>query len=166
MGIRSQVDPAPNGPRLELNGPVAAVPILLQNGFQIGEKEDVYAGVRRQFLLQPEVMGLGAERPLLQKLQDVLLTSEEVSARLEPLHRMHDQVKIVELLAGRLKEVSRKTSRGVVQNRRKLCQCNGCRLIERSGRAAAQDYLLDRVHRLFFFRRALQLNLLACRSGR
>src|SRR6266478_7792958 len=64
---------------------------------------------------------------------------------------MHDQIKIVKLPAGRLKEVSRKTSRGVVENGRKLCQCNRCRVIERSGRAAAQDYLLGCVLRLFFF---------------
>src|SRR2546430_17483747 len=74
---------------------------------------------------------------------------------------MHDQVKIVKLRAGRLKEVSRKTSRGGVENGRELCQCNGCSPIERSGRAAAQDYLLGRVLRLLLFRQALQLNLLA-----
>src|ERR1700686_1996310 len=112
------------------------------------------------------MMGLSAKFSGLQKFQRVLLTPEEVSARLEPLHRMHDQVKIVELRAARLKEVSRKTSRGVVENGSKLCQCNGCGLIEGSGRAAAQDHLLDRVLRLFFFRQALQLNLLARRSGR
>src|SRR5437879_12094265 len=79
---------------------------------------------------------------------------------------MHDQVKVVKLRAGRLKEVSRKTSRGVVENCRKLCQCNGRRLIERSGRAAAQDYLLDRVLRLFFFRQAREAHCLDSQSGR
>src|SRR6516165_3972750 len=79
---------------------------------------------------------------------------------------MHDQVKIVKLRAGRLKEVSRKASRGVVENGRKLCQCNGRRLIERSGRAAAQDYLLDRVLRLFFIRQAREANRLARQSRR
>src|SRR5208282_2139545 len=79
---------------------------------------------------------------------------------------MYDQVKIVELRARRLKEVSRKSARGVVQNRGKFCQCDGCRLIERSGRAAAQDHLLDRVLQLFFFRQALEANCLARRSGR
>src|ERR1035437_10421548 len=78
---------------------------------------------------------------------------------------MHDQIKIVKLRARRLKEVSRKTSRGVVENGRKLCQCSGCRLIERSGRAAAQDYLLGRVLRLFFFRHAREANCLARQSG-
>src|ERR1700680_1599581 len=112
------------------------------------------------------MMGLSAKFSGLQKFQRVLLTPEEVSARLEPLHRMHDQVKIVELRAARLKEGRRKTSGGVVENGSKLCQCNGCGLIEGSGRAAAQDHLLDRVLRLFFFRQALQLNLLARRSGR
>src|ERR1700690_480786 len=111
-------------------------------------------------------MGLGAESPLLQELQGVPLTLEEVSTRLESLHRIHDQVKIVELGAGRLKEVSRKTSHGVVENGRELCQCNRCRLIEGSGRAAAQDYLLDRVFRLFFFQYPRQVNCLACRSRR
>ena len=62
------------------------------------------------------MVGLGAEFPCLQKLQGVLLTPEEVSTRLEPLYRMHDQVKIVELRAGRLKEVSRKTARGAIEN--------------------------------------------------
>src|SRR5258707_9992177 len=79
---------------------------------------------------------------------------------------MHDQIKIVKLPAGRLKEVSRKTSRGVVENGRKLCQCNRCRVIERSGRAAAQDYLLGCVLRLFFFLRAREANCLARQSGR
>src|SRR5262249_3119922 len=54
---------------------------------------------------------------------------------------MHDQVKIIELRARRLKEVSRKTSRGVVENSRKLYECYGCRIIKPSGRAAAQNYL-------------------------
>src|ERR1039458_6170084 len=79
---------------------------------------------------------------------------------------MHDQVKIVKLRARKLKEVGRKTSRGVVENGRKLCQCNRCRFIERSGRAAAQDYLLGRVLRLFFFRQAREGNRLGRQSGR
>src|SRR6266536_1539563 len=79
---------------------------------------------------------------------------------------MHDQIKIVKLPAGRLKEVSWKSSRGAVKNGRKLCQCNGCRVIERSGRAAAQDYLLGRVLWLFFFLRARKMNCLARPSGR
>src|SRR5579871_4803239 len=79
---------------------------------------------------------------------------------------MHDQVKIVKLRAGTLKEVSRKTSCGVVKNGGELRQCNGCCLIERSGRAAAQDYLLGRVLRFFFFRQALEANCLARHSGR
>src|SRR5690242_5798582 len=91
---------------------------------------------------------------------------EEISARLEPLHRMHDQVSIVELCAGRLKEVSRKTQRGTVENGGELCQCNGRRLIERSSRAAAQDYLLDRLLWLFFFRQVREANFLARRSRR
>ena len=62
------------------------------------------------------MVGLGAEFPCLQKLQGVLLTPEEVSTRLEPLYRMHDQVKIVELRAGGLKEVGRKTARGATDN--------------------------------------------------
>ena len=70
---------------------------------------------------------------------------------------MHDQVEIVELGAGRLKEVGWQTARGAVKNGRKLCQCNGCRLIEYSGRTATQDHLLDGVLRLFFFLQALQL---------
>src|SRR5205823_5108871 len=79
---------------------------------------------------------------------------------------MHDQVEIVKLRAGRLKEVSRKTSRGVVENGRKLCQGDGCRLIERSGRAATQDHLLNRVLREFFFWPAREANCLALRSRR
>src|SRR5262245_1988327 len=110
-------------------------------------------------------MCLGAEFSLLEKFQSTRLTSEEVCARLESLHGMHDQVKIVELRAGRFKEVSRKTSCGVVENGRKLYQCYGCRLIKRSGRAAVQDYLLDRVLRLPFFRQVLEVNRLACRRG-
>src|SRR5437660_1799157 len=108
------------------------------------------------------MVGLGAEFPLLQKLQRVALTPEEVSARLERLHRMHDQVKIVELRTGRLKEVSRKTSCGAIEDRGQLCQCDGCGLVERSGRAAAQDHLLNRILRLFFFREWLEANFLAC----
>src|SRR5690348_8535495 len=80
---------------------------------------------------------------------------------------MHDQVEIVELRAEGIKKVSRKTSRGAtIQNGGELVQCDRCSLIERSGRAAAQNHLLDRVLRLFFFRRSLEANCLACRSGR
>jgi len=62
------------------------------------------------------MMSLGAEFTLLQELQGVVLTPEEVCARLELLHRMHDQVKIVKLRTGRLKEVSGKTARGAIEN--------------------------------------------------
>src|SRR5260370_25360175 len=79
---------------------------------------------------------------------------------------MHDQVKIFELYAEGIKKVSRKTSRGAIENGGELVQCNRCSLIDRSGRAAAQNHLLDRVLRLFFFRQALQLNFLARQSGR
>src|SRR6266566_7411840 len=94
------------------------------------------------------------------------LTPEEICARLESLHRMRDQVKLVKLRTGRLKEVSRKTSRGAIEDGGEFCQCDGCRLVERSGRAAAQDYLLGRVLRLFFFLQVPQFNFLARRSGR
>src|SRR6185369_12110428 len=79
---------------------------------------------------------------------------------------MHDQVKVVELCAERLKEVGRDTSRGVIENGRKLCQRNRCRLIERSSRTAAQDHLLDCVLRLFFFRQAWKANCPARQGGR
>src|SRR5271167_3570942 len=45
LGIRSQVDPTADGSRLQLDGPVAAVPISLQDATKIGEKEDVRAGI-------------------------------------------------------------------------------------------------------------------------
>src|SRR5947207_15904036 len=79
---------------------------------------------------------------------------------------MHDHIEIVKLRARKLEEVSRKTSRGVVESGRKLCQCNGCRLIECSGRAATQDYLLGRVLRLVFFRQATEANCLVRLSER
>src|SRR5271169_4180688 len=116
LGIRGQVHPAADCTRLQLDGPVAAVPISLQDGIQVGEKENVHAGVRWKILLQAKLVGLGAEFPFFQKLQGVALATEEVSTRLEPLHRMHDQVKVVELRTVRLKKVSRQTSRGAVEN--------------------------------------------------
>src|SRR5437660_6747904 len=79
---------------------------------------------------------------------------------------MHDHIEIVKLRARKLEEVSRKTSRGVVESGRKLCQCNGCRLIECSGRAATQDYLLGRVLRLVFFRQGTEANCLVRLSER
>src|SRR6266849_5050959 len=79
---------------------------------------------------------------------------------------MHDQVKIVQLRTWRLKKVSRKTARGAIENGRELVQRNSFSLIELSGRAAAQDHLLDRILRLFFFWQSLEGNCLACRSGR
>jgi hypothetical protein len=63
---------------------------------------------------------------------------EEVGTCLKRLHRMHDQVKIVELRAGRLKKVTRKTLGGAGENGGELCQCDACRLVECSGRAAPQ----------------------------
>src|SRR5229473_319912 len=166
LGIRGQVHPPADCARLQLDGPVAAVPISFQDAFQIGEKEDVHAGVRRQLLLQSKMVRLGAKYSSLQKLQGLLLTPKEVSTRLEPLYRMHDQVKVVQLRAWRLKKVSRKTARGAIENGRELVQRNSFSLIELSGRAAAQDHLLDRVLRLFFFRQSLEANCLACRGGR
>src|SRR5215472_15266276 len=68
---------------------------------------------------------LGAEVPALQKLQAIPVTLEEVGTRPEFLHRMRDQIKIIELHTGRIKEVSRKTLRGAIQNCGKLCQRNG-----------------------------------------
>src|SRR5215469_1267051 len=100
--------------------------------------------------------GFGAEFPLIQKLQSALLPGEEVGARLEPLYRMHDQVKVVELHTGRLQEVSAKTSRGGVENRRELSLCNRSRPIECAGRAAAQNHLLNHVLGLFVFSHSLE----------
>src|SRR5271166_6432877 len=96
LGICSQVHPAADGSRLHLDCPVPAVPISLQNALQIGEKEDVNAGVPGKLLLQSKIACLSAEFSFLQKLQRVPLTAEVVSARIEPLHRVCDQVKIVE----------------------------------------------------------------------
>src|SRR5271157_2561227 len=116
QGIRGQVHPAANGARFQLDGAVATVPVTLQDEFQIGEKEDVHAGVRRKLLIQSKVVGFGPKFPFLQKLQGLPLKVEEVGTRLERLHRMHDQIKIVELRAGRLEKVSRKTLGGAVEN--------------------------------------------------
>src|SRR6266404_6914915 len=165
LSIRSQVDPAADDACLQLDGPIAAVPVSLQNAFQIGEKEDIHAGVRREILVQAKMMGLGTEFALIQKFQCVLVAAEEVCCRPEPLHCMHDQVKIIKLSARRLEEVSRKTSRRIVENGRKLWQCNGSCLIESSGRAAAQDYLLGRVLRLVCFRQTWEANGLSCQNG-
>src|ERR1017187_8602171 len=110
------------------------------------------------------MVGFGAEFAFLQELQAVQLTPEEVSARLKPLHRMHNQVKIVNL-CGTLEEVNRNTLCGAVEHGGELCQCNRCRPIERSGRPAAQDHLLDRVLWLFFFGHWLESDGLVCRSG-
>ena len=98
-----------------MNRAIPAISIRLQDAIQISEEEDVHAGIRRKVLLQPKMVRLGAKFSRLQKFQRSLLTMEEVCTRLEPLYRMHDQVKIVELRA-RLEEVSGKTSRGAVEN--------------------------------------------------
>jgi hypothetical protein len=79
---------------------------------------------------------------------------------------MYDQVEIVELCAARLKEVSGKTLSGALKNGCELRQCDGCRPIEHSGRAAAEDNLLDRIVRLIFFLGRRQANYLADRSWR
>src|SRR5215467_15425239 len=50
LSIRGQVHPTSDGARLQLHRPVAAVPVSLQQAFQICEKEDVNTGVCRQFL--------------------------------------------------------------------------------------------------------------------
>src|SRR5215470_6134793 len=94
---------------------------------------------------------LGPKLPRVQKLQGVPTTPEEVRARLEPLHGMRDQVKVIQLGAGGLEEVSRKTSRGANDYGGKLRERNECCPVEPSGRAASQDHLLDGVLRLFFF---------------
>src|SRR5712671_3433722 len=71
LGIRSQVHLAADRARLQLDGAVAAVSVSLQDGIQIGQKEDIHAGVCRQLLLESEAVGLGAELSGLQKLQTV-----------------------------------------------------------------------------------------------
>jgi hypothetical protein len=55
LGIPSQVHPPADCARLQLDGPVAAVPVSFRDAFQIGEKEDVPTGVRRQLLLQSKM---------------------------------------------------------------------------------------------------------------
>src|SRR5437879_13335074 len=72
LSIRSQVDPAADDACLQLDGPIAAVPVSLQNAFQIGEKEDVHAGVRREIMVQARLMGLGPKWHHIQTSKVVL----------------------------------------------------------------------------------------------
>src|SRR5437764_3183003 len=79
---------------------------------------------------------------------------------------MDDQVKIIQLRAGRLKKIGRKPSRGILENVRELVQCDGCCIIERTGRSTAEDHLLDRVLRHFYLRHAREANCFARWGGR
>src|SRR6266446_927697 len=142
LRVRRQIHPAPNRARLQLHCTVAAVPVRLQDAIQIGQKENGHASVRRQLLLESKAACLSAKSSGLQRLQRLPFPLKEVSPRCQPLHRMNNQVNVIELLS-RPKKVSPKSSRRAVENGGELCRRNRRRRIERSRRSAPQDYLLD-----------------------
>src|SRR5215813_10443646 len=111
------------------------------------------------------MVGFGAKLSLLQKLEGALFSPKEVGACFESLHRMHDQVQLIQLPTGRRKKIRWKAACGAVQNGGDLSHCNGRRSIEGSSRAAAEDYLLNCVLRLFLFWHWVQADGLLRRTG-
>ena len=97
LRICRKVEPAADDAGFKLHGAISAIAIALQDGTQVGQKEDIGRGVRGQGLLQSEVSGLGAEISLLQTLERSAVTVKDVGSGFEALDGVDDQVDVVEL---------------------------------------------------------------------
>ena len=97
LRIGCEIELAADDAGFELHRAISAIAVALQDGAQVSQKEDSDCGVGGQGLLQSEVSGLGAEIPLLQKLERSAAAVKDVRTGLDALNRVDDQIEVVEL---------------------------------------------------------------------
>src|SRR4029077_2324941 len=124
LRVRGEVKLAPEHPGLDLHGAITAVSEPGNHLGEVGKKENINAGVSREFLFEAEISRLLPEVAFLQKLQLFLVAVEEVRTGNEALDAVHDQVHIVQLGVERAEEVCRDAACGPVEYGRKLSQGN------------------------------------------
>src|SRR5712692_7504129 len=120
LGVGSQVELAAKNAGFELHGAIAAIAEALEDGAQVREEKDGYGRVGGQFLPQAEVTGIGAEISLLQALEHATVAVEDVGSGREPFDGVDNQVEIIELGSGRIKEIRWDAASGAVQQGGKL----------------------------------------------
>lgn len=146
LGVGGEVEFSANDSGLQLDGTVTTIAEAGQNGFKVGQKENIRGCVAGQVLLEAEVSRLVAELALFEEVEIARLSLVNVSAGLQAIDCVDDQVKIVELCAVRRKEVCGDPLCRGPQHRRKLLQCNRLPL-ELPARSSPQNHLFDRVTR-------------------
>src|SRR5205085_12632978 len=76
--VGTQIKLAAEGACLDLCRAIPAIPIVLEDGAQIRQQEDIQRGITRQFLLQAEIGSLVAELACLEQFQRTAVTMKEV----------------------------------------------------------------------------------------
>src|SRR5229473_3717647 len=157
LGVSGEVELSAEDSGFELDGAIAAISEALQNGAHVGEEKDGHGGVGGQLLLQAEVTGIGAEISLLQALEHATVAVEDVGSGREPFDGVDNQVEIIELGSGRIKEIRWDAASGAVQQGGKLRK--GDRGAGKfAGGTSALDDFLDGVARHLGIGQRLELN--------
>src|SRR5579864_6224788 len=107
LGIGGEIQFPAEDSCFQLCGAIAAVPIALQNLFQICQEENIYGCICRNLLLETEVSRLVAELSALQRFEEFLIPVVYVSPGGQSDYVVHDQIQIVEMAPGRIDEVGR-----------------------------------------------------------
>src|SRR5580692_11220072 len=107
LGIGGEIQFASDDSCLQMCGTIAAVPITLQNLFQICQEENIDGRIRRDLLFEPEISRLLAELSALQRFEESFFPVIHVSPGGQSDHIVHDQVEIIEMAPGRIDKVCR-----------------------------------------------------------
>ena len=82
LRIGGKVELATDDASLKLHGAISAIAIALQDGAQVGQKEDIGRSVGGQCLLQSQISGLRAEVSVFQTFEYSAAAVEDVGSRL------------------------------------------------------------------------------------
>jgi hypothetical protein len=115
LGVGREIELTAEDAGFKLHRAISSIAKALQYGSQIRKEKDVHGGVAWQFLLQSEVTCLCAEISLPETLKQSTVAVIDVSSGSKTLHRMDDQVKIIELRSHGIEEVRRYAAGSSIQ---------------------------------------------------
>ena len=95
LGVGGKIQLAAEDTSFQLHRAIPTIAQVAQNRPQVRQKEDIHRRVFRQLLLESEVTGLGTKISRLQTLEQTTVAMENVSARIEAVHGMDNQVEVV-----------------------------------------------------------------------
>src|SRR5215470_4211545 len=105
LRVRGEIQFSTHDSGLHLCGAVSAISESTENFCEIREEKEIHTRIRGEFLFQSQVTCAIAKVSFLQKFQLILLTPEEIGTGWQALHVVHDQIEIVQKMAGFLEKV-------------------------------------------------------------